>query len=130
LINQLFFSMLHSTETGEEWEPISAYAHKESQDGGEVKYEGTFKVPISFGGVGAILVQNEHHKEIFLKNIVLVTGNDDTSKVTFVCDSWVHSKHENPQKRIFFSAKVWHELAWTRFIHTDSHIYRIIMTQF
>jgi lipoxygenase len=104
--------LLHySIETGKEWEPISAYAHKESQDGDEVKYEGTFKVPISFGGVGAILVENEHHKEMFLKNIVLVTGNDEASTVTFICESWVHSKYDNPQKRIFFGSKVWHQLA-------------------
>ncbi|KAJ4810713.1 Lipoxygenase [Rhynchospora pubera] len=92
-------------KTGEEWKPVSAYAHKESQDGDEVKYEASFKVPPGFGQVGAILVENEHHKEMFLKNIVLLTSNDEASKITFVCESWVHSKFDNPEKRIFFSAK-------------------------
>jgi lipoxygenase len=29
-----------------------------------VKYESSFEVPADFGVVGAILVENEHHKEI------------------------------------------------------------------
>ncbi|KAJ1703441.1 hypothetical protein LUZ63_003220 [Rhynchospora breviuscula] len=93
-------------KTGEEWKPVSAYAHKKSQDGDEAKYEASFKVPTGFGEVGAILVENEHRKEMFLKNIVLLTSNDEASKITFVCESWVHSKFDNPaEKRIFFSAK-------------------------
>lgn len=73
----------------------------------EIKYEGIFKhVPIGFGEVGAILVKNGHLKEMFIKKIELVTGNDDASKITFFCDSWVHSKFDNPEKYIFFSIKV------------------------
>ena len=72
----------------------------------EATYEAKFKVPVGFGGVGAIVVENDHREEMFLKNIVLVTDNDEASKVTFVCNSWVHSKFDNPEKRIFFSVKV------------------------
>ncbi|KAF3327873.1 linoleate 13S-lipoxygenase 2-1 [Carex littledalei] len=94
-------------KTGKQWNHISAYArHKDYEHlDNEAKYEAEFKVPIGFGGVGAIVVENDHRKEMFLKNIVLVTDNDEASKITFVCDSWVHSKFDNPEKRIFFSVK-------------------------
>ncbi|XP_078154302.1 linoleate 13S-lipoxygenase 2-1, chloroplastic-like [Carex rostrata] len=96
-------------KTGKQWDHISTYAdHKMLSKKGndEIKYEGIFKhVPIGFGEVGAILVKNGHLKEMFIKKIELVTDNDDTSKITFFCDSWVHSKFDNPEKYIFFSIK-------------------------
>ncbi|MFS7899550.1 putative linoleate 13S-lipoxygenase [Helianthus anomalus] len=36
---------------------------------------------------------------MFFKNIVLNNG------VTFTCESWVHSKYDNSEKRIFFTDK-------------------------
>jgi lipoxygenase len=69
-----------------------------------VKYESSFEVPAEFGEVGAILVENKHHKEMFLKDIVL-TGFSN-GPVNIDCNSWVHSKKDNPQKRVFFSNKV------------------------
>ncbi|XP_071712338.1 lipoxygenase 2, chloroplastic-like [Rutidosis leptorrhynchoides] len=57
-----------------------------------------FDVPPKFGEIGAVLVENLSEK-LFFKNIVL--SND----VTFACNSWVHSKDDNPHKRIFFTNK-------------------------
>lgn len=91
-------------ETGLEKEKIRAYAHKASQHGDEVNYETKFTVPAGFGEIGAVLVENEHHKEIFLKDIVLEGFPNDP--VNIACDSWAHSKYDNPTKRIFFTNKV------------------------
>ncbi|KAG8070142.1 hypothetical protein GUJ93_ZPchr0006g43651 [Zizania palustris] len=88
--------------TGMEKERISAFAHRTMKDG---KYVAEFTVPATFGPVGAVLVENEHHKEMFIKDIRLVTGADDSSAVTFDCNSWVHSKSDNPERRIFFTIK-------------------------
>eukprot|EP00252_Welwitschia_mirabilis_P011311 TRINITY_DN2543_c0_g1_i1.p1 TRINITY_DN2543_c0_g1~~TRINITY_DN2543_c0_g1_i1.p1 ORF type:complete len:917 (-),score=166.17 TRINITY_DN2543_c0_g1_i1:410-3160(-) len=60
-----------------------------------------FKVSVDFGDVGAILVTNNHRKEIFLENIT-VEGSSSGANY-FPCHSWVHSSHDDPSKRIFFS---------------------------
>ncbi|KAJ9555700.1 hypothetical protein OSB04_010314 [Centaurea solstitialis] len=65
-----------------------------------VMYTCSFTVPEAFGEIGAILVQNEHHKEAYVKNIFLDDGN-----ITFTCESWIHSKDDNPSARIFFTNK-------------------------
>ncbi|KAM0045132.1 putative linoleate 13S-lipoxygenase [Helianthus debilis subsp. tardiflorus] len=62
-------------------------------------YKCDFDVPEDFGEIGAVLVENEYSKKMFFKNIVLNNG------VTFTCESWVHSKYDNPEKRIFFTDK-------------------------
>ncbi|KAI6669508.1 hypothetical protein NL676_004393 [Syzygium grande] len=90
-------------KTGQEKGTIKGYAHKKSQNKDVVTYECEFKVGEEFGQVGAILVENEHHKEMHLKDIVLdgfVSG-----PLSITCNSWVHSKFDNPQKRIFFTNK-------------------------
>ncbi|XP_010257421.1 PREDICTED: linoleate 13S-lipoxygenase 2-1, chloroplastic-like [Nelumbo nucifera] len=89
--------------TGLEKMPIKGYAKRSSKEGENVKYQGEFKIPWSFGDVGAVLVENEHHKEIFLHNIVLTTVSG--SPITIACNSWVHAKSDNPEKRIFFTNK-------------------------
>lgn len=63
-------------------------------------YKCDFDIPTDFGEIGAVMVENEYSKKIFFKNIVL---NND---VTFTCNSWVHSKYDNSEKRIFFTDKV------------------------
>ena len=78
--------------------------HKNEQEGQEVKYEAEFEVPKSFGEIGAILLENEHHKELFLKEVVL--DGFITGPLRFSCNSWLHSKFNNPVKRIFFHNKV------------------------
>jgi len=89
-------------KTGLEKPRVTAFAHKTLREG---HYEAEFKVPASFGPVGAVLLENEHHKEIFIREIKLVTGSDSSTAVTFGCNSWVHSKFDNPEKRIFFTLK-------------------------
>nr|GLL43392.1 linoleate 13S-lipoxygenase 2-1, chloroplastic [Ipomoea trifida] len=49
------------------------------------------------------MVENEHHKEMFVKKIVIDGFPNGT--VNIACDSWVHSKFDNPEKRIFFTNK-------------------------
>ncbi|KAL4601271.1 hypothetical protein ACB092_11G259800 [Castanea dentata] len=89
--------------SGLERETIKAYAHRVSHKSDEVKYESSFAVPASFGKVGAILLENEHHKEMYLNNIVL--EGFPNGPLHFTCNSWVHSKYDNPHKRIFFTNK-------------------------
>jgi lipoxygenase len=72
-------------------------------------YEAKISVPASFGPVGAVLVENEHHREMFLKDIKLITGGDESTATTFHIDSWVHSKFDNPEPRVFFSVRVINE---------------------
>ncbi|KAI4324284.1 hypothetical protein L6164_023836 [Bauhinia variegata] len=102
LLLELVSSEIDSN-TGLEKETIKAYAHKAGQEEETVMYETDFKVPIDFGCIGAILVENEHHKEMFLETIVLKGFQKVTIK--FDCCSWVHSKFDNPTKRVFFTNK-------------------------
>jgi len=69
-----------------------------------VTYECEFEVRDDFGEAGAIFVENEHHKEMYLKDIVLDGFAGGPLSIT--CNSWVHSKFDNPQKRVFFTDKV------------------------
>lgn len=80
---------------------VKDYARYEGIDfkTGEYKYKLNFDVPDNFGEIGAVLVENEYSKKMFFKDIVL---NND---VTFSCNSWVHAKCDNPEKRIFFTNK-------------------------
>ncbi|KAK7261588.1 hypothetical protein RIF29_27902 [Crotalaria pallida] len=90
-------------KTGLEKDTIKAYVHKARQGGKSVKYETHFEVPNDFGDIGAILVENEHHKEMYLETIVL----DGFTKgpIQIDCASWIHSKFDNPTKRVFFTNK-------------------------
>ncbi|WOK95280.1 linoleate 13S-lipoxygenase 2-1, chloroplastic [Canna indica] len=88
-------------ETGEEKKTVQAYAHKAGQSGDTAKYEASFSVPANFGEIGGVSVRNEHHKEMYLKDIVLKTG-DGAGSVTISCRSWLHSKFDNKQDRVFF----------------------------
>ncbi|XP_040991051.1 linoleate 13S-lipoxygenase 2-1, chloroplastic-like isoform X1 [Juglans microcarpa x Juglans regia] len=90
-------------KTGLEKETIKGYAHWKSQDEGEVKFESGFEVPADFGEVGAIFVENEHDKEMYLKDISL--NGFPNGPVNLTCNSWVHSKHDYPHKRVFFVNK-------------------------
>ncbi|XP_039159416.1 linoleate 13S-lipoxygenase 2-1, chloroplastic isoform X2 [Eucalyptus grandis] len=90
-------------KTGLEKGTIKGYAHKKSQNEKEVTYECEFKVGDDFGEAGAIFVENEHHKEMYLKDIVL--DGFAGGPLSIRCNSWVHSKFDNPQKRVFFTDK-------------------------
>uniref|UniRef100_A0A2N9HGN3 Lipoxygenase n=1 Tax=Fagus sylvatica TaxID=28930 RepID=A0A2N9HGN3_FAGSY len=102
----LLLELVHTEldpKTGLEKETIKGYAHRTSQEKDVVKYESSFEVPIDFGEVGAIFVENEHHTEMYLQDIVL--DGFANGPVHVNCNSWVHSKYDNPQKRVFFSNK-------------------------
>ena len=71
-------------------------------------YESEFVIPGDFGETGAVLVQNEYRSEMFLKYIVL--NGLPNGPIAFNCGSWVQSKFDDPEKRIFFSNKVSHHL--------------------
>ncbi|KAK2968088.1 hypothetical protein RJ640_028921 [Escallonia rubra] len=90
-------------KTGFEKENLKGYAKRINQDEIEVKYEFDFAVPEEFGEIGAVLVENEHHKEMYFKNITLDGFPNGTINVT--CNSWVHPKFDNPEKRVFFTNK-------------------------
>ncbi|KAI4324280.1 hypothetical protein L6164_023833 [Bauhinia variegata] len=90
-------------KTGQEKKTIKGYVRKTAQKQEEVKYETEFEVPTSFGEVGAILVENEHHKEMYLKDVVL--DGVITGPLRISCNSWIHSKYDNPSKRVFFTHK-------------------------
>ena len=98
-------------ETGLEKGTIKGYAHRtKGEVNGVVKYESSFEVPKDFGDVGAVFVENENVKEIYLQDIIIDGKNSDGlsyGPVHVNCNSWVHSKCDNPQqKRVFFSNKV------------------------
>ncbi|CAH1452673.1 unnamed protein product [Lactuca virosa] len=80
---------------------VKAYARYEALDFdiNIYTYKCDFDVPEDFGEIGAILVENEYSKKMFFKKIVL------NNNITFTCESWVASKDDNPEKRIFFTDK-------------------------
>jgi lipoxygenase len=90
-----------------------------SKEEDEVKYESSFEIPEDFGEVGAILVENGHQKEMFFKDIIL--NGFPYGPLHISCNSWVHSKNDNPQKRVFFANKV--SLARISFNYTYIHTY-------
>ncbi|CAL9778770.1 unnamed protein product [Musa acuminata subsp. burmannicoides] len=111
LLGKTLLLELVSTEldpkTGREKETVKAYAKKAKQHGDEIEYEATFKVPKDFGDIGGVFVVNEHRKEMFLEEIKL-DASDHTATattLTITCKSWVHSKSDNTDKRLFFVNK-------------------------
>jgi lipoxygenase len=78
-----------------------------------VAYEADFDVPADFGAVGAVLVTNEHHAEMFLEDIRLMPSSSDDDGAPLLairCNSWVQPKSggggDAPGKRVFFANKV------------------------
>ncbi|KAI7731547.1 hypothetical protein M8C21_022303 [Ambrosia artemisiifolia] len=63
------------------------------------KYEGNFDIPEDFGEIGAVYVENQLKRKMFFNTIALDNG------VTFTCESWVQSKYDVKDKRIFFTDK-------------------------
>ncbi|XP_058071094.1 linoleate 13S-lipoxygenase 2-1, chloroplastic-like [Magnolia sinica] len=90
-------------KTGLEKKPIEAFARCGGHKDDELKYEAEFEIPGGYGEIGAVLVTNEHHKEMFMDDIIL-TGFA-SGPITIKCNSWVHAKSDNPDKRIFFTNK-------------------------
>ncbi|CAI9264659.1 unnamed protein product [Lactuca saligna] len=67
--------------------------------GGQYTFE--FNVDDDFGEIGAVLVENDYRNKIYIQKIEV----DKPKKVTFTCNSWVHSSYDNDQRRIFFADK-------------------------
>ncbi|KAK9058562.1 hypothetical protein SSX86_023404 [Deinandra increscens subsp. villosa] len=91
-------------QTGLAKDTIKNYAHRVSQKGNTTTYLAEFEVSEDFGSIGAITLENEHHKEVFVESVVLeglIIG-----PITVSCNSWVHSKFDDPEKRVFFVDKV------------------------
>ncbi|XP_024985792.1 linoleate 13S-lipoxygenase 2-1, chloroplastic-like [Cynara cardunculus var. scolymus] len=90
-------------KTGLMKDTIRHYAHRLSSDLKDVKYVAEFEVPKEFGEIGAVLIENEHHKEMYLETIKL--DGFSNGPITINPSSWVHSKFDNAEKRIFFTNK-------------------------
>ncbi|CAL0328371.1 unnamed protein product [Lupinus luteus] len=91
-------------KTNSERKRIKGKIEKRRKREKEVEYEATFKLPADFGNVGAVVVENEQHNEVFLKSIVL-HGLLDSPMQFITCDSWIQPKHVAPTKRVFFTHK-------------------------
>lgn len=83
---------------------IKDYAHRTGQNADDVTYLAEFEVSEDFGSIGAIFIENEHHKEVFVESVVI--EGFAIGPVSVTCNSWVHSKYDNPEKRVFFIDKV------------------------
>ncbi|KAH7560486.1 hypothetical protein JRO89_XS10G0029800 [Xanthoceras sorbifolium] len=92
-------------ETGLEKSVLKDYAYRSvlEKDGFDISYRADFKVPLDFGEVGAINLVNEHTREMFVKDVVLEGFPNGPIRIT--CDSWVQSKYDNKEKRVFFTYK-------------------------
>ena len=69
-----------------------------------VEYAANFTVPHDFGNPGAILITNLHGREFYLLEIVI--HGFDGGPVFFPANSWIHSRKDNPESRIFFKNQV------------------------
>ncbi|KAL6661761.1 hypothetical protein ACP70R_001145 [Stipagrostis hirtigluma subsp. patula] len=118
LIGRSLYLELVSSEldakTGQEKPTLRSYAHKVADDDAEVvTYEADFDVPAGFGAIGAVLVTNEHHTEIFLEDVNLsspAAGDDDDGAdaplLAIRCNSWVQPKSGGAAgRRVFFANK-------------------------
>ncbi|XP_004501997.1 linoleate 13S-lipoxygenase 2-1, chloroplastic-like [Cicer arietinum] len=83
-------------------ETIKGNAKETEKNENDVHYEATFEIPVEFKNVGAVYVENEHDKEIFLKSIFL-DGFPD-GPLHFTCNSWIQPK---PIQRLFFTNKMY-----------------------
>lgn len=69
-----------------------------------VEYDANFTVPHDFGNPGAILITNLHGKEFYMLEIVI--HGFDGGPVFFPANSWIHSRKDNSESRIFFKNQV------------------------
>lgn len=89
-----------------EKKPIGGYARRAGKKNGEGIYETKIEIPGDFGEIGGVLLQNELRNEMYIKHIVI--NGLSNGPLAFNCTSWVQSKFDNPEKRIFFTNKVRH----------------------
>ncbi|MBA0679650.1 hypothetical protein Goari_011407 [Gossypium aridum] len=96
-------SMELDPSTGLEKERVEAFAHRVGHKGEDIEYEAEFQVGREFGEIGAVCVENEHHEEMYVDEILIHGFPKGPVKVK--CASWVHSKYEDPHNRVFFTNK-------------------------
>ncbi|KAI9160225.1 hypothetical protein LWI28_006310 [Acer negundo] len=80
---------------------LKDWSKKSNVKAERVHYTVDFSVDSSFGIPGAITVINKHQKEFFLETITI--EGFACGPLHFPCNSWVQSKKDHPDKRIFFS---------------------------
>ena len=64
---------------------IKALAHRMGHEGEDIKYEAKFEIPKEYGEVGAVFVENEHHREMYINEIIIDGFLNGSIKVK--CDS-------------------------------------------
>jgi len=69
-------------------------------------FEATCRVPSSFT-VGAVLIDNDHEHEMFIKDVEVLRDGDKSTAVYLDCESWVidNEKNGNDDRRVFFPLK-------------------------
>ncbi|KAK2388618.1 linoleate 13S-lipoxygenase 2-1, chloroplastic [Trifolium repens] len=93
-------------ETNSEKETIKGSAQCIEENDDDERYEVEFELYKDFGKVGAIIIENEQHKEVFLKTIVLHGFPD--GPLNFTCNSWIQPKNDSSnEKRVFFTDKTY-----------------------
>ncbi|KAL5708019.1 linoleate 13S-lipoxygenase [Ranunculus cassubicifolius] len=95
----LTLELVSSETNAEEGKRLKGYAHKISQSLDEAKYECDITVPPTFGEVGAVLIENKHHKEMYLNSVLL--DGFSYGPVNIICHSWVSPN----DVRVFFTNK-------------------------
>ncbi|KAL7113344.1 hypothetical protein ACP275_04G055700 [Erythranthe tilingii] len=93
------------SETETEKPTIKFYAKRSGSEDNEIYYEASFKIPKNFGEIGAVLIENKHHHEMFVKNIVFTGFSSPSDSLEVTCNSWVHHTSDDLRKRVFFSNK-------------------------
>ncbi|KAK2992973.1 hypothetical protein RJ640_008409 [Escallonia rubra] len=80
---------------------LKDWSKKSNVKAERVNYSAEFMVDSNFGMPGAITVTNKHQREFFMESITI--EGFACGPVHFPCNSWVQSKKDHPEKRIFFS---------------------------
>ncbi|KAJ7093253.1 hypothetical protein O6H91_Y579900 [Diphasiastrum complanatum] len=92
------------TKTGKRSQSVSVQNWFLAFDGitvGDVTSTISFTVDRNFGVPGALIIQNNHLNEFYLKSVSLVLP--DQSTINFMCNSWVYNVSKYKSDRIFFS---------------------------
>ncbi|GJM97973.1 hypothetical protein PR202_ga14943 [Eleusine coracana subsp. coracana] len=94
-------------ETGEEKTTGQIEAKYVSNKDDFYTFEASIKVSGSFGTVGAVRLDNDHEREMFIKDVTVFPDGDESDAVSFHCESWVidNEKNFNDDRRVFFPLK-------------------------
>lgn len=106
LIGLVWFLLLIESKGPHKSKPavLKDWSKKSNLKTERVNYIAEFVVDSNFGVPGAITVTNKHQQEFFLESITI--EGFACGAVHFPCNSWVQSKKNHPDSRIFFSNQV------------------------